>query len=157
MCNGCARCADDAAAPVLNSMEPVNTLAPHIRLFIVGHTLAELQIFMGMHGEGQQSHHHAFIGLRRMTSQCERVILIIVTLHIRDLQIGFEDGCFDCHVLLRHLDRAMTSSIACLVLLSKRFFCELRVGLVATRGLGLIATESSIAFKRRNASLRFCS
>ena len=64
---------------------------PQRRLIFRADTAAECQGFVGMQGKGQQSHHHALIGLRRMTRQHDGMVFIVVPVHIRDMQRGFEN------------------------------------------------------------------
>jgi len=71
---------------------------PQIGLLIVAHAFAEGQQFVGVEREGEQSHHHALVGFRRMPRQRQRVVGVIVAIHVGDLEGGFEDGCFDGHV-----------------------------------------------------------
>jgi len=47
---------------------------------------------MGVQGKGQQTHHHALVGFRRMAGNGQGMIMVVVALHVRDLQIDFKDG-----------------------------------------------------------------
>ena len=42
--------------------------------------------------KGQQAHHHAFVGFRRMARQGEGMVLIVLTVHVGDLHGRFENG-----------------------------------------------------------------
>src|SRR3978361_1689420 len=50
-----------------------------------------------MAGKCQHTDHHAFVVLRRMTRNGEWMALIIMAVHVRNLQIGFENSCFESH------------------------------------------------------------
>ena len=85
--------------PALNRAGEV--FLPQIGLLIIAHAFAESQQFVGIKREGEQPHHHALIGFRRMPRQRQRVVGVIVAIHIGDLEGGFEDGCFDGHEVFR--------------------------------------------------------
>lgn len=70
---------------------------PQRRLVFRADAAAEQEGVVCVSCEGQQSHHHALIGLRRMTSQRDGMILIVVPIHVGDMQSGFEDGGIGGH------------------------------------------------------------
>ena len=70
---------------------------PQVGFFVAAHAFAETQQFAGVEREGEQPHHHAFVGFRRMPRQRQRVVGVVVPIHVGDLEGGLEYGCFDCH------------------------------------------------------------
>src|SRR5690349_20589156 len=52
---------------------------------------------MRMQRKREQPHHHALIGFGRMARNRERMIGIIMPVHVCNLQVGFENGCFKSH------------------------------------------------------------
>ena len=70
---------------------------PQRRLVFRADAAAEQEGVVCVSCEGQQSHHHALIGLRRMTSQRDGMILIVVPIYVGDMQGGFEDGGIGGH------------------------------------------------------------
>ena len=72
-------------------------LAPQVRLVRIAQALAELQMLVRMQCEHQQPHHHAFIGFGRMPRQRQRVVAVVVAIHVGDLKLCFEDGCLEGH------------------------------------------------------------
>ena len=65
---------------------------PGIRLFFIAEALAELQVFVGIQRERQQPYHQPVVGFGRVLRERQRMILIIVPVHVGDLQVGFVDG-----------------------------------------------------------------
>jgi len=104
---GTAAGASQAAVVGLADLDPVAQLAgqavlPEIGLVGVGDAAPEQQravVVVGRHvqREGQHPHHHAFVGLRRVAGQRERVVGVEAAVHVGDLERGFEDGGFDGH------------------------------------------------------------
>ncbi|MNT22273.1 hypothetical protein D3C72_1576520 [compost metagenome] len=70
---------------------------PQVGLFRVEQALGKRQRLVGMDGERQQAHHHALVRFGRVARQGQRMILVVIAVHVGDLQIGFENCCFKGH------------------------------------------------------------
>jgi hypothetical protein len=47
--------------------------------------------------EGQHPDHHALVGLGRMAGNGQGMLLVVMPIHVGDLQVGLEDGGFERH------------------------------------------------------------
>ena len=52
---------------------------------------------MRVQHKGQQPHHHAFVGFGRMARQGDCMVLIVVTVHVGDVDRRFENGRVRSH------------------------------------------------------------
>ena len=103
--------AQQALVVRLADLDPVLDLAgqvplPEIGLVRVGQALAERKMLVRIQRERQQPHHHAFVGLRRMPRHRQRVLGVVVAVHVRDLQTGLADRRFERH------GRTLTDAVA---------------------------------------------
>lgn len=76
---------------------PRQIFLPQRRLVLRADAAAECEGVVCVQRKGQQSHHHAFIGLRRMASQRDGMVFIVLPIHVGDMQRGFEDGGIGGH------------------------------------------------------------
>src|SRR4030081_3727075 len=47
--------------------------------------------------KSQQSPHHPFVSLGRMACDGKGMIVVILPIHVGDLQLGFKNGCLQGH------------------------------------------------------------
>src|ERR1039458_782292 len=72
-------------------------IVPEIGLVIGGESLAERQRRVGVQRVGEQAHHHALVCFGRMAGDGERMFMVVIAVHVGDLQLGFEYGCLEGH------------------------------------------------------------
>ena len=78
--------------------DPAGQVAlPQVRLVVGGKAVAEGQAFAGVERERQHAQHHPLVGLGRVPRDRQRVIGIVVALHVGDLELRLEDGRFQGH------------------------------------------------------------
>ncbi|MNE83433.1 hypothetical protein D3C80_1802500 [compost metagenome] len=70
---------------------------PQVRLIVGAQAAAELQAVASVQREGEQAHHQAFVGFRRMLGQCQVVGRVVAAIHVADLQFGLADGGGEGH------------------------------------------------------------
>ena len=78
-------------------------LAPELGLVVRRESLGELQPLGGVPGKGRQPDHHPLVGLGGVTGQGEGVVLIEIAIHVRQADLGLEDGCLERHRNREHL------------------------------------------------------
>ncbi|KAF1858298.1 hypothetical protein Lal_00014799 [Lupinus albus] len=88
---------------------PRQVLEPQGGLFDVEQVLAVGERRVGVQGEGEQADHHALVGFRRMPRDGERVLLVVVAVHVRNVQVCLVNRRFQCHSIsgLRSTCRAL--------------------------------------------------
>ena len=58
---------------------------------------AEREVLVRVEREREQAHHHALVGLGRMARDGQRVVGVVVAVHVRDLQGGLADRRLERH------------------------------------------------------------
>jgi hypothetical protein len=83
-------------ASIHTSIAPV-VLLPQVRFVDVRQPLAEFEALVREQRERDDAHHHPLVGFRRVTGHRQRVIGVVMPIHVGDLQFGFVDRGFQRH------------------------------------------------------------
>ena len=73
-------------------------------LVIGGESIGKRQGFMGIQGEGEQAHHQALVCFRGVAGESERMIMVVIAVHVGDLHLYLENGCLEGHSITLTVD-----------------------------------------------------